>query len=296
MARPGRRARDGARRRLLPTIPGVRRAGATTRPPAGRWRGAVRLAAAVAAGLLLAACQVRTVVSVDVAEDGSGTVAVAVGLDPEAMARVPDLAELLRVEDLAEAGWEVTGPERDADGTTWVRATKRFATHADAGRVLAEVAGTGGPFRDFRLDREHAFARTRFRLEGVVDLSGGLEAFGDDALAALLEGEPLGEDEAAIEARLGRPLAEAFTVEVAVRLPGSVEASNADGRDGRALVWTPTLGGGPVELVAGTEVRRTGTVVLVAVAVVAALAALAVVAVGAVRSRGRRKAPSHAAG
>jgi hypothetical protein len=41
--------------------------------------------------LTATACQVRTTVAVDVAKDGSGTVTVAVGLDADALGRVPDL-------------------------------------------------------------------------------------------------------------------------------------------------------------------------------------------------------------
>ncbi|MET0489938.1 MAG: hypothetical protein ABW143_06875, partial [Acidimicrobiales bacterium] len=52
---------------------------------------------------------------VEVAEDGSGTVTVEVVLDQEAADRVPDLAAQLRVRDLRQTGWEITGPE-PADG------------------------------------------------------------------------------------------------------------------------------------------------------------------------------------
>ena len=56
-----------------------------------RW--AARPLVALLAVVLLAACQVRTEVAVDVGEDGSGTVTVSVGLDPDAASRVPGLAE-----------------------------------------------------------------------------------------------------------------------------------------------------------------------------------------------------------
>ena len=67
------------------------------------------------------AWQVRTTVTLDVADDGSGTVEVAVDLDAEAVARLPDLdgdgvsdaadlAALERADDLVAAGWTVEGP------------------------------------------------------------------------------------------------------------------------------------------------------------------------------------------
>ena len=76
---------------------------------------------------VLAGCQARVTVDTRVNSDGSGTVTVGVGLDDEAMAQVGDLGAQLRVDDLRSSGWTVTGPAREDDGTTWVRASKGFA-------------------------------------------------------------------------------------------------------------------------------------------------------------------------
>ena len=143
--------------------------------------------------------------------------------------------------------------------------------------MLAEVAGERGPFRDFVVTRERSFARTRFGFEGTVDFTGGLEAFGDDALAAALDGEPLGEDVAAIEERIGQAIDEAFTFRVAVRLPGDLSSSNAPTRADNGAIWEPRLSeGGPIELSASSEVVRTRTIAMVVVAGVAAVAAVLV--------------------
>jgi uncharacterized protein len=244
--------------------------------------------------LTATACQVRTTVEVDVAKDGSGTVTVAVGLDADALGRVPDLDDdgrsttadltgLVRTDDLAAAGWHVTGPAGVADdGFVWVRATKPFGTPEEAGQVLAEVAGRDGPLRDLRVDRHDSFGRTRFTFEGTADLSGGLEAFGDEGLAAALEGEVLGQDPGAIEAELGRPLSEMFSLEVSADLPGYSKAA-----------WTPKLGGEPVDLAATGTVRDWWVLALTGVAVACGLALVAVVAVGLVRrSRATATAPA----
>jgi uncharacterized protein len=244
--------------------------------------------------LTATACQVRTTVEVDVAKDGSGTVTVAVGLDADALGRVPDLDDdgrstttdltgLVRTDDLAAAGWHVTGPAGAADdGFVWVRATKPFGTPEEAGQVLAEVAGRDGPLRDLRVDRHDSFGRTRFTFDGTADLSGGLEAFGDEGLAAALEGEVLGQDPGAIEAELGRPLSEMFSLEVSADLPGDSKAA-----------WTPKLGGEPVDLAATGTVRDWWVLALTGVAVACGLALVAVVAVGLVRrSRATATAPA----
>src|SRR5690606_4053970 len=229
-------------------------------------------------------CQVRTTVVVDVAEDGSGTVEVAVGLDAQAVAGLPDLdadgrsggadlAALVRVDDLAAAGWTVAEPAADDDGTTWLRVTRAFGTPAEATEILAGLTGPDGPLRDLRVTRSASFGRVEYGFRGTADLRGGLEASGDEGLAAALEGEPLGEDAAAIEARAGRPLAEAFTLRITARLAGE------------ETTWAPVLGEGPVDMAAASTSFDWPVLVLAGVAALAALAAVALVARGLLAAR-----------
>jgi hypothetical protein len=227
------------------------------------------------------ACEVLTEVTVDVAEDGSGTVEVAVTLE-EALAQLPDLdgdatsdaadlAALVRDEDLAAAGWTVTGPEEGDGGSLRIVASRPFGTPAEADRVLAELTGPGGGFRGLHVTREEPFGRTRLAFAGTADLSGGLEAFGDEGLAAALDGEPLGEDAAAIEERLGQPLAEAFSLDVTVVLAGE------------ATSWSPELGGPPVDLATATTVDDRPVQILATLAAAALAALITLLAVRAVR-------------
>jgi hypothetical protein len=241
--------------------------------------------------LAATACQVRTTVSVDVVEDGSGTVEVAVGLDADAVGRLPDLDDdgrsdvadlvaLVRTDDLAAAEWDVGGPAEDgSDGLVWMRATKRFGTPEEAERVLAEITGPDGPMRGLRVEREDGFGRTRFTFEGTADLGGGLEAFGDEGLAAALAGEPLGQDVAAIEQELGQPLADMFSLEVSADLPGHGSSSRS---------WAPELGGDPVEMDATGTVRDWPVVGLAAGAAACAIALVVVLGLRVVRSRRAR--------
>jgi hypothetical protein len=238
-----------------------------------------RALAGLVLAVVLAGCQVRTEVDVAVRDDGSGTVTVAVRLDADAVARVPQLERELRLDDLRAAGWTVTGPAEATDGSVTVVVTKPFSTPAEAEVVLGEVAGP--LLGDVSVTRDRSFARSSYAFGASADLAGGLEAFGDERLAALLDGEPLGEDVAAIEERIGVALEDAFTFRVTARLPGgSVES------------WEVPLGGPPVAMAASSSTVRTGSVVLVAVAVVAALAAVAVLVAPGRRRRGRRR-PRH---
>jgi hypothetical protein len=244
-----------------------------------RERHLVRLLAVLVI-VLSAGCRVLKEVAVDVAEDGSGTVSVAVALDPDATARLPGVETEVRLEDLTAAGWEVVGPRVEDDGYTWIRASKGFATPDQAGDVLAEIAGPDGPLRDLAVSMDRAFARTTYRFHGTADLTGGLEAFADDDLAAALDGLPLGESVADIEARIGSPIDEAFSLQVAVTLPG----------DETAAVWEPRFADAePVEMDTSTELVRTRTLAFVGVSAAAAVVALLVGVVSPIRSWRRRR-------
>lgn len=275
--------------------------------------------------LATVACEVRSSVEVRVEEDGSGTVEVAVGLDADAIGRLPDLNDdgtsdvtdlttLVRVDDLRAAGWDVADPapasgasegaegsegakgsegaaggggpsEGDAasdDDLTWLRATKAFGTPDEAVAVLAEVTGPEGPLRDLALSRSTGLAETSYEFSGTLDLSGGLEAFGDAGLAQVLDAEPLGQDAAALEQELGQPLADTFTLDLRVRLPGSVDpgTGSADGAD---VVWSPRLGDPAQPLEASSSQRDTAALALAAAAAVAGALLVAVLAVRLVR-------------
>ncbi len=206
----------------------------------------VRFLVVVCCALVLSACRISTEVSVDVRDDGSGTVAVDVRFDADAVARVPDLATGLRTDDLEEAGWEVTVGERSADGVTY-RATKPFAGADDLPVVLAELTGPEGFLRNVALTRERSFAEVRWRFTATADLSRGVAGFGDERVSALLGGTPLGRDPVALEQELRQPLADAVSIVLALRLPAEIEDS--DGRVlGPTASWPLRLGDPPQEL------------------------------------------------
>ena len=212
------------------------------RPTAGRRPvrpGRVTSAALAAlAVVVLGGCRVGVSVEVETQAGGGGQVRATVTLDAEAAAQVPDLAEQLRVDDLRAAGWDVDGPTPAAGGGTRLAATKPFATTDGAARALEEL---GGGFGSLRLRVDRSFWKTTSTLDGEVDLSAGLGAFGDEELAGLVGGPDLGLDPAAVERELGRPLGDVVTVELVGDLAGRVEANAPESRGG-AAVWPVPLG------------------------------------------------------
>jgi hypothetical protein len=190
-----------------------------------------------------AACQATTTVAVAVRPDGSGTVEVTTVLDAAAAAQVPDLDQSLLVKDLRTAGWKVVGPLRVPGGGWQVSASKPFADPAALPSVIDQVTGPGGPFRDFALTRSHSFAKTSFHLSGTIDLSGGLDAFGDAKLRAALGGTMYGRSDADLARELGGSPAQAIHFRLVTKLPG-----------GGTKQFTPQLGDGPLAVsVTGTK-------------------------------------------
>ena len=109
-----------------------------------------------ALAMLLSACRVDVVVEIVVGEDGSGTVTVEATFDADAVAAMPDLEALLRLDDLEAAGWQLEGPAA-ADSVVTVTATKDVPSAGQFQQVLDEIAGPG-VFDDVTITADSAFA------------------------------------------------------------------------------------------------------------------------------------------
>jgi hypothetical protein len=188
----------------------------STRVRAGRL---ARVLGALGLLLALVGCQVKVQVDTKVNADGSGVVSVAVGLDAEAMAKVGDLKSQLQVDDLKAAGWTVTGPTREADGFSWVRASKPFADGAEATAVMNEVNGPNGAFRDWKVTHSSSAWSTSWTVTGTVDLSRGAATFTDSQLDRTLGAN--GYQDAIEQLVKGQPVSKAVDVRVSVEVPGS---------------------------------------------------------------------------
>ena len=162
---------------------------------------------------------------VDVAEDGSGTVEVVVGVDRDGIERIGgDLGAVLAIDDLEDAGWTVEGPEEEADGFTRVRFRKPFDDPDEAATIFEEIAGEDGPFQDFAVSQDSSFARTEWgftrarrlqrRPRGLRRRRAGRRARRRAARVRRVE---------EIEAQLGEALSRIIQVRVGVRLPGEVD-------------------------------------------------------------------------
>ena len=178
------------------------------------------LVGVVLALVLLAGCQVQVRVDTVVDTNGAGTVTVSVGFDQAAWARLQETDPQVLLDDVRQAGWQVTEPAAGADGITWIRASKPFASPDELATVLAEVAPDGTMFKAFAFTRVETDDDITYRVTGQVDLTQGLATFADPEVAAQLGGDPFGGNVAEIEAEEGRPVSEMVSFEVSTSVAG----------------------------------------------------------------------------
>jgi hypothetical protein len=195
----------------------------------------------------LTGCQVNTRIAVSEGAGGRGVVAVTITLDASALAAVGGQAALtaqLQDADLVAAGWAIAGPKAGPGSTTVISVSHPFTTPAEASTLVGDLAGAGPadsrPFR-LTLSRHQSFWRTDTTLKGTVDLTCGLDCFGDSGLSRAL-GSPVGVNPGPLESASGQNPDQVFTFSVTARLTGSLVSTNASSQPGGLLQWTPRLG------------------------------------------------------
>ena len=227
-----------------------------------RWRPALVALAGIV--VLASACEVGVGVDIDVAENGSGTVSVGVSLDRAAAEALGDLAGRINLEDLAAAGWDVSGPAREADNRVWLRASKAFGTAEQLPAVLEEIAGPG-VFSGFQLRRRAEFADQTWEVAGQVDPAAAIPELLDTlAFNAGLEGRI----RSAVQGAGGEALTDGLTVRLSINLPGELRSGSGD------FTWTgftedSPISSVPVQMVAKSENTTAKTLRLVGLAAAA---------------------------
>ena len=190
--------------------------------------------------LLVASCKVESSVSVNVEDDGTGSVEVSVELDDEASRLIGDIERQLRTEDLVSSGWKVSLPENLKEKSKIVvSASKAFTTVDSLVSVLEEIAGPS-VFSEISLLSEKSFAKKLWTIEGKIDLSEGLALFSDPALDEVLGGNLFGRSLEDLSFLSGCDdicdPADSFLMNFSVSLPGTKE----NGLNNN--VWTVPLG------------------------------------------------------
>ena len=241
---------------------------------------------------VLAGCKTTAWVRVDVRGDGSGSVAVDVYLDADAAKQVGDLSKMLSVDDLKRAGWEITGPAAPAVvarklgsdkseqqtakslGAVQVHLEHSFSNVDEANQILASLSGPDGPFRKVKLTKGGSLFKTHLGFTGTVDLSRGLDTFGDADLSQALGGT-LSEKVAASGGV--QPKGDDLTVGLQIVPSKSLDWSGEMGNestDHETVGASATLGSKPQSINVHSSKTRSGPVAVAAIVVLAILGGL----------------------
>jgi hypothetical protein len=238
-----------------------------------------RLLVVVVACVLLAGCKVDTTLTIDVHDDGSGSVRVRLALDADAVQNAQAgggmLEDRVRLGDLAAAGWTVTPWRRAPDGSATVSLRKSFANAGDLAGVVAELSGNDGPLKGVTLERTRGFLSTDYKITGDADLSRLTAGIADDPeVVAQLTGQRV--DVAQIDQRLAQQINDSFRLRIRFVFPGG------------AVTEVKPEPGKKVSLATSTSQFDTTRALLLAGAVALGVLGVALLVRGEVRSRRRR--------
>lgn len=216
------------------------------------------------AAVVLASCRVDQTVSLKVDPNGTGSVTVVVTADKDIVAKIPTLAQDIRTDDLEEAGWKTDGPTKTKSGGLTIELTRSFENPAEANAVLAQVSETKGPLHDIVLARTGKDTNSTWTLSGRLEITGGLDAFVDDATRTLLGVTPY----AAEVEEAGLDLGDAIGITFTASLPGTVDSSTGLAGD-NGLTWRVPMDGSKVDIATAsthvavaTSISRVARVIL----------------------------------
>jgi hypothetical protein len=217
--------------------------------------------------LLLSSCKSDVDVLIRARPEGSGTIRVTAVLDQEAAQWLGPPEKALAVDDLAKRGWAIRSVITGDDGNVTFGAEHGFATITEGNALIADLTGPDGAFSKLKLSRKRSLLSTSVKLDGSVDLTKRLEAFGDDELASIVgpigKGSRIGvgENDLPLNGSVDKLLTLHLTsnlagVSKAVPLPlGTATAIAASGK-----IWTwevvAGLGGALAGLVGLIVIRR----------------------------------------
>jgi hypothetical protein len=202
-----------------------------------------RLCVVACAALTLSSCRVDQSVSLTVKHNGSGEVTVVITADKNIVAKAPNLAADLRTDDLVAVGWEVSKPVETKTGGLTVTLVRPFRNPAEANIALSQVNGPKGPLHEMVVTRTGKDTNSQWSLAGRLEVTGGLEAFIDDAGLELVGAAPY----LANVQEAGLDLGDAVGITFTATLPGEIEQSTGVRGDG-IVSWAVPMDGSKVDI------------------------------------------------
>lgn len=191
----------------------------------------------------LSACRVDSVVTLNVKENGSGTLTIVTIADADVVGQAPGLADELSFDDAKAAGWNVSTPEITADGGLQVSVAHNFSTPQEATLLMSQLSGVYGPFKELNLVRTGKDTDSTWMLNGRLEANGGFDAFADPALLKTIGASPY----AATVANADLEIGNAISIEFRAFLPGVIESTTGVNTFGYPQ-WTVRFDGSSQDL------------------------------------------------
>ena len=245
------------------------------------------------AALLLTSCRVDQSVSLRVNANGSGDVTVVVTSDKDVVTKAPNLATDLRTDDLVTAGWKVSKPVKTKTGGLSFTLGRSFKIPAEVYIALSQVSGVKGPLHEMIVTRSGKDTNSKWTLAGRLEVTGGLEAFIDDAGLKLVGSAPY----LANVQEAGLDLGDAVGITFTAQLPGEIDQTTGLKGDG-GITWSVPMDGSKVDIATSStnvdiasSISRVGKVLLLGLLVLW-IAATLILLMMVANSRSRRRGPT----
>lgn len=205
----------------------------------------------------MTACRVDLATTINVAENGSGSITVVATADAAALRTAPELPDALNVDDLRAAGWEVTVQDPTAEGGLSVTARREFATVDEATMFLSQLSGENGPLREMSIVRTGGVSDSTYTFSAKGGLRDGLAGFADAEALVSLGGTPFAESLSSN----AMALSEVLGVSLSLTMPGEPIDTNGtttartDNDLTTTITWTIPVEAADTPLTATTRDR-----------------------------------------
>ena len=196
----------------------------------------------------LTGCRVDSVVTLDIGQTGSGVLTVSMTADKEIVDQTPNLITSFRFEDAIAAGWVVSGPNSTADGGIQISISHAFSDLDQASQLFTQLGSASGPFKQISISRKGSLNNSTYKLDGVLQVDGGLAAFSDDELLKVLGAEPFAQN-----LQLANlDLASAMKIDFVAKLPGKTQQTTGLVSE-NTVTWQVPLDGSALSVTATSK-------------------------------------------
>ena len=142
----------------------------------------------------------------------------------------------------------VSGPNATADGGIQISISHAFSDLDQASQLFTQLGSARGPFKQISISRKGSLNNSTYKLDGVLQVDGGLAAFSDDELLKVLGAEPFAQN-----LQLANlDLASAMKIDFVAKLPGKTQQTTGLVSE-NTVTWQVPLDGSALSVTATSK-------------------------------------------